>query len=97
MAQKKGSSAAGNGRDSRSQRLGVKLFGGQYAIPGNIIIRQRGTKVKPGTGVKVGRDHTIYSVVEGFVTFSDKFGRKIVSVTEIEFEEDTDDASETVQ
>lgn len=72
MAHKKGVGSTDNGRDSKSKRLGVKLFGGQHAIPGNIIIRQRGTKYHPGKGVGMGRDFTIYSLIEGEVTFTKK-------------------------
>lgn len=76
---KAGGTAAGN-KDSVSKRLGVKVYGGQIAQPGSIIVRQKGTKVYPGTGVRIGRDYTIYSVTKGFVTFSQKMGKKIVSV-----------------
>lgn len=69
MAHKKGAGSTKNGRDSQSKRLGVKKFGGQYVIPGNIIIRQRGTKFHPGDGVGIGKDHTIYAVAEGYVVF----------------------------
>ena len=69
MAHKKGQGSVKNGRDSKSKRLGVKKFGGQAVIPGNIIIRQRGTKWHPGTGVGLGKDHTIYALVDGNVTF----------------------------
>ncbi|TVR76586.1 MAG: 50S ribosomal protein L27 [Chitinophagaceae bacterium] len=69
MAHKKGAGSTRNGRDSHSKRLGVKLFGGQTAINGNIIIRQRGTKFYPGEGVDIGKDHTIYAVIDGVVTF----------------------------
>ena len=69
MAHKKAGSSTRNGRDSAGRRLGVKLYGGQAAIPGNIIVRQRGTKFWPGTGVGMGRDHTIFAVVDGAVTF----------------------------
>lgn len=96
MAQKKGSSNTSNGRDSRSQRLGVKMFGGQYAIPGNILVRQRGTKIKAGAGVKTGRDHTLYSVVEGFIRFHDKFGRKFISVDAVEWDDEEETTVETV-
>lgn len=72
MAHKKGVGSTDNGRDSNSKRLGVKLFGGQTAIPGNIIVRQRGTKFHPGIGVGIGKDYTIYSLVEGRVTFTKK-------------------------
>ena len=76
MAHKKGQGSVKNGRDSRSKRLGVKKFGGQAVIPGNILIRQRGTKWHPGNNVGIGRDHTIFSLVEGKVYF-DKGGRRI--------------------
>ena len=74
MAHKKGVGSTDNGRDSNSKRLGVKLFGGQHAIAGNIIVRQRGTKFHPGNNVGMGRDHTLYALIDGFVTF--KRGRK---------------------
>ena len=74
MAHKKGVGSTDNGRDSKSKRLGVKLFGGEAAIAGNIIIRQRGTRYHPGNGVGIGRDHTIYALVDGKVTFTK--GRK---------------------
>ena len=69
MAHKKGQGSSKNGRDSHSQRLGIKVHGGQQAIPGNIIVRQRGTKFHPGTGVGIGKDHTIFAMVTGIVTF----------------------------
>lgn len=69
MAHKKAASSSRNGRDSEGRRLGVKKFGGQAVIPGNIIIRQRGTKWHPGENVGIGRDHTIYALVEGQVKF----------------------------
>ena len=80
MAHKKGAGSTRNGRDSNSKRLGVKKYGGEFVVPGNIIIRQNGTKVRPGTDVKLGRDYTIYSLVEGHVKFETKGGRKYVSV-----------------
>lgn len=81
MAHKKGVGSSDNGRDSKSKRLGVKLFGGQAAISGNIIIRQRGTRFHPGEGVDIGRDHTIYATTDGVVTFKKrKLGRTFVSV-----------------
>lgn len=81
MAHKKAGGSSRNGRDSNSKRLGVKLFGGQAAIAGNIIIRQRGTRVWPGTNVGVGRDHTLFATADGKVEFHDgKQGRKYVSV-----------------
>jgi len=69
MASKKAAGSSKNGRDSQSKRLGVKRFGGQWVLPGTIIIRQRGTKVHPGSNVGLGRDHTIFSKVEGKVQF----------------------------
>ena len=81
MAHKKGGGSSRNGRDSHSKRLGVKKFGGEQVRAGNIIIRQRGTKFKPGNGVGVGRDYTIFALVDGFVRFETiKEGRKQVSV-----------------
>ena len=68
FASKKGAGSTRNGRDSNAQRLGVKRFGGQTVVPGNIIVRQRGTKFYPGVGVMMGKDHTIFAVVEGQVT-----------------------------
>jgi large subunit ribosomal protein L27 len=81
MAHKKGGGSSRNGRDSQSKRLGVKRFGGEYVISGNIIVRQRGTKFHPGENVGMGRDHTIFAKQEGFVVF-EKFarGRKRISV-----------------
>ena len=67
MAHKKAGGSTNNGRDSAGRRLGVKKFGGETVIPGNIIIRQRGTKVHPGDGVGIGRDHTIFATAEGNV------------------------------
>jgi large subunit ribosomal protein L27 len=81
MAHKKGQGTSSNGRDSHSKRLGVKLFGGQKVIAGNIIIRQRGTKFHPGENVGMGRDHTIFATVGGKVTFHRTTGgRTYVSV-----------------
>jgi len=80
FASKKGAGSTRNGRDSNSQRLGVKLFGGQVAIPGNIIVRQRGTKFYPGVGVMMGKDHTIFAVVEGVVSFTEARNRKHINV-----------------
>ena len=76
MAHKKAGGSSRNGRDSAGRRLGIKLFGGQAAIPGNIIIRQRGTKVHPGKGVGMGLDHTIFATVAGKVEFRRKVGGK---------------------
>jgi len=69
MAHKKAGGSSRNGRDSAGRRLGVKKFGGESVIPGNIIVRQRGTKMWPGEGVGMGKDHTIFAKVEGNVTF----------------------------
>ena len=69
MAHKKAGGSSRNGRDSAGRRLGVKKYGGEAVIPGNIILRQRGTKMFPGEGVGMGRDHTIFATVEGNVTF----------------------------
>jgi large subunit ribosomal protein L27 len=84
MAHKKGAGSTKNGRDSNAKRLGVKRFGGEHVIPGNIIIRQRGTKIKPGNSVGIGKDYTIFSMIEGQVTFETKHGRKYVSVYPVE-------------
>lgn len=75
MAHKKGGGSSSNGRDSQSKRLGVKHYGGEYVIPGNIIVRQRGTKFHPGNNVGMGKDHTIYAKIEGVVTFERMRGR----------------------
>ena len=72
MAHKKGVGSTDNGRDSKSKRLGVKLFGGQTAVAGNILIRQRGTKYHPGLNVGIGVDHTLYALVDGVVKFQRK-------------------------
>ena len=81
MAHKKAGGSSRNGRDTAGRRLGVKAFGGEAVIPGNIIIRQRGTKVHPGTGVGIGKDHTIFATVAGTVTFRRTKGdRQTVSV-----------------
>ena len=69
MAHKKGVGSSRNGRDSKPKMLGVKRYGGEYVLPGTIIVRQRGTKIKPGENVGLGRDHTLYAMVEGVVTF----------------------------
>jgi large subunit ribosomal protein L27 len=83
MAHKKGGGSSRNGRDSNSQRLGVKRFGGELVIPGNIIVRQRGTQFHPGHNVGIGKDHTIFAKVEGIVTFEyapGRNGKKQISV-----------------
>lgn len=81
MAHKKAGGSSRNGRDSESKRLGVKKFGGEKVVAGNIIIRQRGTQYHPGKGVGCGRDYTIFAVIDGVVQFSKKAGNKnVVSV-----------------
>ena len=80
MAHKKGGGYTRNGRDSNSKRLGIKRYGGEMVIPGNIIVRQKGTRFHPGTNVGLGRDYTIFAVAEGRVTFETKHGRKYISV-----------------
>jgi len=75
MAHKKGVGSTKNGRDSQSKRLGVKVYGGQEVLAGNIIIRQRGTEVHPGKNVGLGRDYTIFSLIDGVVTF-ERMGAK---------------------
>ncbi len=72
MAHKKGAGSSKNGRDSHSKRLGVKLYGGQEVIAGNIIVRQRGTKHHPSTNVGIGKDHTLYALTDGIVVFKKK-------------------------
>ncbi|QSZ42268.1 50S ribosomal protein L27 [Sulfurimonas aquatica] len=72
MAHKKGQGSTQNNRDSAGRRLGVKKYGGEVVIPGNIIIRQRGTKVHPGNNVGMGKDHTLFALIEGVVTFERK-------------------------
>lgn len=81
MAHKKGQGSSRNGRDSNSKRLGVKIYGGQHVISGNIIVRQKGTKFHPGTGVGMGKDFTIYAREEGIVTFQKRrLNRTFISV-----------------
>ncbi len=81
MAHKKAGGSSKNGRDSAGRRLGIKKYGGERVVPGNIIVRQRGTKWKPGRNVGLGKDHTIFSLVEGNVAFGRGVGgRSIVSV-----------------
>jgi large subunit ribosomal protein L27 len=86
MAQKKGGGSTRNGRDSESKRLGVKTFGGQLIPAGSIIIRQRGTRVHPGVNVGMGKDHTLYALIEGKVKFATKgaLNKKIVSIVAAE-------------
>lgn len=81
MAHKKGGGSSRNGRDSNAQRLGVKRFAGQHVLSGNILVRQRGTRIKPGLNVGVGKDDTLFAVADGVVLFETlPNGRKIVSI-----------------
>ncbi len=85
MAHKKGVGSSKNGRESASKRLGVKIFGGQAAIAGNIIIRQRGTKHHPGKNTFMGKDHTIHAAIDGIVKFEKKKGGKsYISIVPVE-------------
>jgi len=85
MAHKKAGGSSRNGRDTAGRRLGVKKFGGESVIAGNIIVRQRGTKWHPGTGVGLGKDHTIYALVDGTVCFATRAkGKTFVSVSPAE-------------
>ncbi len=81
MAHTKAQGAVKGNRDSRAKRLGVKIYGGQRAIAGNIIVRQRGTKVHAGKGVSMGKDHTLFSLIEGTVQFKMQKGKKFVEVS----------------
>ena len=84
MAHKTGGGSTRNGRDSESKRLGIKKFGGEVVRSGNIIVRQRGTKIKPGLNVGLGRDHTIFATIDGTVKFETvSNGRKRVSVVPV--------------
>ncbi len=80
MATKKAGGSSRNGRDSAGRRLGVKKFGSEAVIAGNIIVRQRGTKVHPGANVGMGKDHTLFALVDGKVLFGQRLGRSVVSV-----------------
>jgi large subunit ribosomal protein L27 len=80
MAHKKAGGSSRNGRDSDGRRLGVKKFGSQQVLAGNIIVRQRGTKWHPGTNVGMGKDHTLFALIEGRVEFGTRAGRAFVSV-----------------
>ena len=88
MAHKKGGGSSRNGRDSQSQRLGIKKFGGEYVISGNILVRQRGTKIHPGWNVGMGRDHTLFATTAGLVHYETMpGGRKKVHVVILPEEE----------
>jgi large subunit ribosomal protein L27 len=80
MASKKAGGSTQNGRDSHSKRLGIKRFGGQKVLPGTILVRQRGTRFEPGRNVRLGRDFTIYSVIEGLVKF-ERFSKQKLRVS----------------
>jgi large subunit ribosomal protein L27 len=86
MAHKTGGGSTRNGRDSNSQRLGVKRYGGQFVLSGNILVRQRGTKIKPGLNVLVGKDDTLFAIADGVVLFDVVHGRKRVNVVPAEVE-----------
>ncbi len=83
MAHKKGGGSSRNGRDSNSKRLGVKKYAGERVISGNILVRQRGTKIKPGLNVGMGKDHTLFAVADGEVMFDITRGRKRVNVVSV--------------
>lgn len=80
MAHKKGGGSSRNGRDSNAQRLGVKRYAGQFVLAGNILVRQRGTKIKPGLNVKVGSDDTLFAVANGVVMYDTVHGQKRVNI-----------------
>jgi large subunit ribosomal protein L27 len=80
MAHKKGLGSTRNGRESESKRLGVKRFGGQVVRAGNILVRQRGTRFWPGRNVGIGRDHTLFALIDGVVSFRERQGRRYVEV-----------------
>ncbi|MFN8016094.1 MAG: 50S ribosomal protein L27 [Acidimicrobiia bacterium] len=84
MSKKKGAGSVKNGRDSNAQRLGVKLFGGMLAVPGAIIVRQRGTKFHPGRNVGIGKDDTLFALKEGLVQFTERKDKKTVDVVPVE-------------
>ena len=80
MAHKKGAGSTRNGRDSNAKRLGVKKYGGEFVITGNVIVTQRGTRVHPGVNVRRGNDDTLYAVSDGIVRFFERRGKKVVTV-----------------
>jgi large subunit ribosomal protein L27 len=85
MAHKKGGGSSKNGRDSKSKRLGVKKYGGEFVRSGNILVRQRGTQIKPGENVGLGRDHTLFATTDGLVLYETiREGRKRVTVVDME-------------
>jgi large subunit ribosomal protein L27 len=84
MAHKKGGGSVRNGRDSNGQRLGVKKYAGEFVLSGNILIRQRGTRILPGLNVDVGKDDTIFAIIDGQVVYDVTHGRKRVNVMPVE-------------
>ena len=86
MAHKTGGGSTRNGRDSNAQRLGVKRYAGQFVLSGNILVRQRGTKIKPGINVLVGKDDTLFAIADGIVMFDVFHGRKRVNIIPAEVE-----------
>ncbi len=84
MAHKKAGGSSRNGRDSKGRRLGIKKYGGEIVVPGNIIVRQRGTKWHPGRNVGLGKDHTIYALVQGRVAFEEKGPRGRLTVVSVQ-------------
>ncbi len=86
MAHKKGGGSSRNGRDSNAQRLGVKRYAGEFVLAGNILVRQRGNKIKPGLGVGIGKDDTLFALVDGEVVFDIYHGRKRVNVVPVQAE-----------
>lgn len=80
MAHKKGGGSSRNGRDSNAQRLGVKRYGGEYVLSGNILVRQRGTRIKPGLNVKAGKDDTLFAIADGMVMYDIIHGQKRVNI-----------------
>jgi len=80
MAHKKGMGSSRNGRDSRSKRLGIKRYGGQFVTAGSILVRQRGTKIKPGLNVGLGRDYTLFALVDGYAMYESRNNSQRVSV-----------------
>jgi len=80
MAHKKGLGSSKNGRDSKSKRLGVKVFAGQTVSAGSIVVRQKGTEFHPGTGAALGRDHTVFALVDGVVGFERRRGKRFITV-----------------
>lgn len=95
MAHKKGGSSTTNGRDSNAQRLGVKRYGGEFVLSGHILVRQRGTKIKAGDNVGVGKDHTLFAMAHGHVLFETlPNGSKRVSITPVEVAEAAKETAE---